>query len=213
MCIHPSRPATSHLHAPAHTTSLSTPHRHLTQTAHPRSLCVPTRPDSPSPNYMHPPTTHLTRSIQSVTPHVRLGGVPFLRGLSCTLDLSRSLLSQKGNKPIGEMTRVGPPVRPVWKNVAKAGANHLGRGRCLHPCLSPPSLGASVCPSIYLFNYMTKHALTQRTATDGGGSQAILDPAVAEADCFAQLRPPARLTCNVSFHPCIKKKKQSHNRR
>ena len=44
---------------------------------------------------------------------------------------------------------------------------------------------------------MNKHALKQRTATDSGGSQAVLGPEVAEADCFAELRPPARLTCYV----------------
>ena len=128
MCIHPPRPVTSHQHAPTHITSLSTSHLHIAHAAHLHSLCVHTRPDSPSPTHMHTPhhippargrrtatadatttyavllllslpslhryrcrrctaTAYPTRSLQSVTPHARLGGVPFLRGRAWTLAL------------------------------------------------------------------------------------------------------------------------------
>ena len=89
----------------------------------------------------------------------------------------------------GEMTRVGPPVRPVWENVARAGANHLGRDRCLHPCLSPPSpMHLSVHQSICLITRTNMH-------TNNGRRRV----AAAHKQCCARLLQK-RMASQSSFH-------------
>ena len=81
-----------------------------------------------------------------------------------------------------------------------------------HACRDPsvphnptqPNRTCTICFMCYLFHEWWP--LTQPTATDGS-LQAVLCSVVAEADCFAELLPPARLV----HHATLKKCTHSHS--
>ncbi len=78
---------------------------------------------------------------------------------------------------------------PCGKNVARAGANHLGRDRCLHPCLSPPSpMHLSVHQSICLITRTNMHTSNGRRRV-----------AAAHKQCCALLLQK-RMASQSSFH-------------